>query len=58
MKQSAAEHFVLLNHKQRPNALDYIGNIFEDFIELSGDILYGDDSSVIQAELLLLTELR
>ncbi len=39
--------FEILNHNNRPNAKDYIKFIFSDFFELSGDRLYGDDSSVI-----------
>ena len=31
----------------RPKALDYIENIFEDFIEFHGDRLYSDDKSII-----------
>ena len=31
----------------RPKALDYIENIFDDFTELHGDRLYGDDKSII-----------
>ena len=32
---------------QRPKALDYIENIFDDFMELHGDRLYGDDKAII-----------
>lgn len=32
---------------KRPTALDYINNIFEDFIELKGDRGYGDDSAIV-----------
>ena len=31
----------------RPNALDYINCLFDDFIEFHGDRLYGDDTSLI-----------
>lgn len=37
----------IAHHHERPNAKYYIDNIFPDFIELSGDRLYGDDPSVI-----------
>ena len=37
----------IAHHHERPNAKYYIENIFPDFIELSGDRLYGDDPSVI-----------
>lgn len=39
--------FRILNHNKRPNAKEYIKYIFSDFIELSGDRLFGDDSSII-----------
>lgn len=32
---------------ERPTALDYIENIFEDFIELHGDRYFGDDAAVV-----------
>ena len=32
---------------KRPKALDYIQNIFTDFIELHGDRCFGDDKSII-----------
>lgn len=32
---------------ERPTALDYIENIFEDFIELHGDRCFGDDAAVV-----------
>lgn len=32
---------------KRPRALDYIENIFEDFIELKGDRYFGDDGAVV-----------
>ncbi len=31
----------------RPTSIDYINNIFEEFIELHGDRLYEDDSAII-----------
>lgn len=33
--------------QQRPTTLDYIHHIFEDFIELHGDRLYGDDPALV-----------
>jgi acetyl-CoA carboxylase carboxyl transferase subunit alpha len=33
--------------KERPTALDYINEIFEGFIELHGDRLYGDDPAMV-----------
>ncbi len=37
----------IAHHNRRPNSQYYIKNIFPDFIELSGDRLYGDDPSVV-----------
>ena len=37
----------ILNHNKRPNALDYIHYIFPDFMELSGDRLFGDDQAIL-----------
>ncbi|TAA69665.1 acetyl-CoA carboxylase carboxyltransferase subunit alpha [Planococcus salinarum] len=34
-------------HPNRPTTLDYIPLIFEDFIELHGDRLYGDDEAIV-----------
>ena len=42
-----ADFLQIAHHSERPNAKYYIENIFPDFIELSGDRLYGDDPSVI-----------
>jgi acetyl-CoA carboxylase carboxyl transferase alpha subunit len=36
-----------LNNKERLNSLDYINSIFSEFIETSGDRVYGDDQSII-----------
>lgn len=33
-------------HKERPNTYYYIQEIFSDYIEMSGDRLYGDDKSI------------
>lgn len=41
------EKISLINHNQRPNALNYIDNVFTEFVEISGDRLYGDDPSII-----------
>lgn len=37
----------IAHHNERPNAQYYIEKVFHDFIELSGDRLYGDDPSII-----------
>lgn len=34
-------------HPNRPTTLDYIPHVFEDFIELHGDRLYGDDEAIV-----------
>ena len=34
-------------HPQRPTTLDYIAQIFEDFIQLHGDRNYGDDEAIV-----------
>src|SRR5438477_2095296 len=37
----------LARHPKRPNARDFIRVLFEDFIELHGDRLYGDDAAIV-----------
>lgn len=37
----------IARHLKRPTTLDYIGMIFEDFIELHGDRCFGDDKALI-----------
>ena len=37
----------LARHQLRPNSLFYINEIFTDFVELSGDRLFGDDKSIV-----------
>jgi len=37
----------LARHPQRPYTLDYIGRIFQNFEELHGDRLYGDDPAIV-----------
>lgn len=44
---SAWERVQTARDKQRPYALDYIGMIFDDFLELHGDRYYGDDGAVV-----------
>jgi len=44
---SSWEKVQLARHPQRPSTLDYIKLIFDDFLELHGDRLYGDDKSII-----------
>ena len=37
----------LARDKRRPTGLDYIQNIFTDFLELHGDRRYGDDPAIV-----------
>lgn len=43
----ASERMELIRHKDRPTVNDYIPLIFNDFCELHGDRLYGDDAAVM-----------
>jgi acetyl-CoA carboxylase carboxyl transferase subunit alpha len=46
-KLSAWDRVLLARHPKRPTSMDFISHIFDDFIELHGDRLYGDDESII-----------
>lgn len=46
-KISAWERVNLARKLERPKALDYIQNIFEDFIELHGDRNFADDKAIV-----------
>ncbi len=37
----------IARHPQRPTALDYINLIFQEFMELHGDRLFGDDPAIV-----------
>lgn len=37
----------MARHQERPTTLDYIDEIFTDFIEFHGDRLYGDDAAIV-----------
>lgn len=37
----------LSRHPNRPYTLDYVGFLFEDFVELHGDRRYGDDPAIV-----------
>jgi acetyl-CoA carboxylase carboxyl transferase subunit alpha len=41
------ERVQLARHPERPLTGDFIGRIFEDFVELHGDRVFGDDQAVI-----------
>lgn len=46
-KLSPWDKVTLARLAERPTALDYIEQIFDDFIELHGDRLYGDDPAIV-----------
>ncbi len=37
----------LARHPQRPYSLDYLGTIFQDFQEMHGDRMFGDDLAIV-----------
>lgn len=41
------EKVKLARHKDRPNTLEYIANVFENFIEFHGDRQFADDKSIV-----------
>lgn len=41
------ERLDIIRHKNRPTVRDYIPAIFDDFYEMHGDRLYGDDGAII-----------
>jgi acetyl-CoA carboxylase carboxyl transferase subunit alpha len=41
------QRVLLARHPERPGIRDYVEKIFDDFIELHGDRLYGDDTALI-----------
>jgi len=44
---TAWDNVLLARHVDRPYTLDYIGAIFEDFVELHGDRRFGDDPAIV-----------
>ncbi|MCR2802563.1 acetyl-CoA carboxylase carboxyltransferase subunit alpha [Paenibacillus soyae] len=44
---TAAQKMHLARHHQRPTSLDFIGEIFSDFMELHGDRLFADDLAIV-----------
>ncbi|MEZ0323332.1 MAG: acetyl-CoA carboxylase carboxyltransferase subunit alpha [Hydrogenothermaceae bacterium] len=44
---SAWDRVQLARHPKRPHTIDYINNLFTDFIELHGDRRFGDDKAII-----------
>ncbi|MEG0774030.1 acetyl-CoA carboxylase carboxyltransferase subunit alpha [Clostridium sp.] len=47
MKITAWDKVNMARAISRPTSLDYIGNIFDNFIELKGDRNYADDSAIV-----------
>lgn len=43
----AWQRVLLARHPKRPHALDYIERIFQDFQEIHGDRLFGDDPAIV-----------
>ncbi|MDY0405351.1 acetyl-CoA carboxylase carboxyl transferase subunit alpha [Virgibacillus sp. 179-BFC.A HS] len=41
------ERVQMARHPERPTSLDYIAEIFDDFIEFHGDRYYGDDEAIV-----------
>ena len=46
-KLSPWQRTQLARHPQRPSTLDYIGEIFRDFLEFHGDRSFGDDRAIV-----------
>lgn len=46
-KLSAWDKMLIVRDVKRPNAKDYIDNIFTDFYEMHGDRYFGDDGAII-----------
>jgi acetyl-CoA carboxylase carboxyl transferase subunit alpha len=44
---SAWETVNVARHADRPVSVDYIGHILDDFVELSGDKVFGDDKAMV-----------
>mgnify|MGYP002508710716 FL=1 len=45
--QTPYERVRLARDSRRPTGLDYIRNVFEDFVELNGDRRFGDDPAIV-----------
>lgn len=46
-KLTAWQRVQLARHPNRPDAMDFLGMIFDDFVELHGDRAYGDDKAML-----------
>lgn len=47
MSLTASERINVIRHKERPTINDYIPLLFDEFCEMHGDRLYGDDNAII-----------
>ena len=47
MDSNAWKKVEIARDKDRPTALDYIENIFDDFIELHGDRDFAEDGAIV-----------
>jgi acetyl-CoA carboxylase carboxyl transferase subunit alpha len=47
MKKNAWEVVQIVRDMNRPTALDYVKNIFDDFLELHGDRCFSDDKAIV-----------
>lgn len=47
MSKTAWDKVTMARQIERPTALDYIDKIFDDFVELHGDRVFGDDKSIV-----------
>src|SRR5207302_463572 len=43
---SAWESVLVARHPARPQTMDYVGSIFDEFVELHGDRAFGDDRAI------------
>lgn len=44
---TAYQRVRLSRHSERPFTLDYVGLLIDDFVELKGDRLFGDDAAIV-----------
>ncbi len=44
---TAWDRVQLARHPKRPHTVDYINNLFSDFVELHGDRRFGDDKAIV-----------
>ncbi len=46
-KLTPSQRIAVARHPNRPKFLDYLENLFDDFVELSGDRVFGEDNAII-----------